>query len=296
MDSVVEIHRLSKWYGNKAAVQDLSLKVPRGAIYALLGENGAGKSTTIRMLTGLLRPDGGHATILGKDCWRDAISLRHEVGYVPEKPRFYDWMTIEEIGWFTAGFYRNTFLPRYYELIDGFKLQRKAKLQTLSKGQYSKVALALALASDPAVLILDEPTSGLDLLVRREFMANMVDLAGEGRTIIICSHQIAEVERIATHAVFLSQGRNLLTATMEDLRRRLVRFQLRYHEHPPDAARLGIVLQRNGLGRQWEAIILDPIREAVESVRQAAGISDFEEIQLTLEEAYCALMQQEGEA
>ncbi|HEV3235617.1 MAG TPA: ABC transporter ATP-binding protein [Gemmataceae bacterium] len=296
MDSVVEINGVSKWYGSKAAVQKLSLRVPRGAIFALLGENGAGKSTTIRMLTGLLKPDAGMATILGRDCWRDAVALRHEVGYVPEKPRFYDWMTIAEIGWFTAGFYKDSFLPRYEQIIDGFKLEPKAKLQTLSKGQYSKVALALALAPDPAVLILDEPTSGLDLLVRREFLASMVELAGEGRTILICSHQIAEVERVASHVVFMSQGQCILTATMEDLRKRLVRFQLRYERHAPDAEVLGTVLQRNGIGRQWEAVILDPDRSAVETVRRSEGISEFEEVPLNLEEAYCALMQREGKS
>jgi ABC-2 type transport system ATP-binding protein len=275
MESVVEIKGLSKWYGANAAVQQLNLQVPRGSIFALLGENGAGKSTTIRMLTGLLKPDAGVAKILGRDCWREAVSLRHLVGYVPEKPRFYDWMSIGEIGWFTAGFYKDTFLPRFEQIIGEFGLEPKAKLQTLSKGQYSKVALALALAPDPAVLILDEPTSGLDLLVRREFLASMVELAGEGRTIVICSHQIAEVERVASHVVFMSKGRCLLTATMEDLRKRLVRFQLRYEHHAPDAEVMGTVLQLNGIGRHWEAIILDPNRSAVETVRRTEGISEF---------------------
>jgi ABC-2 type transport system ATP-binding protein len=274
----------------------LSLQVPRGAIFALLGENGAGKSTTIRMLTGLLKPDAGIAKILGRDCWREAVALRHEVGYVPEKPRFYDWMSIAEIGWFTAGFYKDSFLPRFEQIIDEFGLEPKAKLQTLSKGQYSKVALALALAPDPAVLILDEPTSGLDLLVRREFLASMVELAGEGRTILICSHQIAEVERVASHVVFMSKGQCILAATMEDLRKRLVRFQLRYERQAPDAEVLGTVLQKNGIGRQWEAIILDPDRSAVESFRRSDGISEFEEVPLNLEEAYCALMQREAKS
>src|SRR5262249_34991646 len=152
------------------------------------------------------------ATVLGEDCWHAAASLRQRVGYVPERPRFYDWMTVAEIGWFTAGFHDAEFLPRYQELTCRFQLDRKAKLQNLSKGQYSKVALALALAPDPEVLILDEPTSGLDLLVRREFLASMVELAGEGRTILISSHQIAEVERVASHVAFLAQGQLLLVA------------------------------------------------------------------------------------
>jgi ABC-2 type transport system ATP-binding protein len=113
---------------------------------------------------------------------------------------------------------------------------------------------------------------------------------------LICSHQIAEVERVASHVVFMSQGQSILTATMEDLRKRLVRFQLRYERHAPDAEVLGTVLQRNGIGRQWEAVILDPDRSAVETVRRSEGISEFEEVPLNLEEAYCALMQREGKS
>src|SRR5262249_46873657 len=213
MMPVIQTTELTKLYGNKAAVNRLSLKVPSGAIYALLGDNGAGKSTTIKMLTGQIPPDAGRAQILGQDCWANAIALRHRVGYVPEKPRFYDWMSIDEIGWFVAGFHKPGFLPRFRDLIQDFRLELGTKLKNLSKGGYAKVGLALALAVDPEVLILDEPTSGLDLLVRREFLGSMVSLAGRGRTILISSHQIAEVERVATHVAFLSRGRCLLTPT-----------------------------------------------------------------------------------
>ena len=113
MEDAIRTYRLTKYYGGRKVVDRLDLSVPRGAIYALLGDNGAGKSTTIRMLTGLLPADSGRAVILGQDCWSAADSLRHRVGYVPEKPRFYDWMTVREIGWFCAGFHRPGFLARY---------------------------------------------------------------------------------------------------------------------------------------------------------------------------------------
>src|SRR3989440_3796427 len=103
MDSIIATHGLTKRFSGRAVVDRLDLPVPRGAIFALLGDNGAGKSTTIRMLTGLLPPDDGGATLLGADCWADAVDLRHRVGYVPEKPRYYDWMTAAELGAFTAG-------------------------------------------------------------------------------------------------------------------------------------------------------------------------------------------------
>jgi ABC-2 type transport system ATP-binding protein len=276
-----------------AGVHRLDLAVPAGAVFALVGDNGAGKSTTIKLLTGLLLPDAGRATILGKDCWADAIELRHQVAYVPERPRFYDWMTVDEIGWFTAGFHAAGFLPRFRDWCDKFRLPGTAKLKSLSKGEYAKVGLALALAPDPDVLILDEPTSGLDLRIRREFLESMVALAAEGRTVLISSHQIAEVERVASHVAFLAHGRLLLTATMEDLRRRLVRYRLRYEGEPPDAARLGTVLHRNGAGRLWQAVIQDPVAEAVDALRLASGVAEFEATPLTLEEAYSALVARE---
>jgi ABC-2 type transport system ATP-binding protein len=266
------------------------MQVPRGAIFAFLGDNGAGKTTTIKMLTGLLRPDAGRAAILGQDCWNAAARLRHRLGYVPERPKFYDWMTVEEVGWFTGGFHRPGFLPSYLRLVERFKLDPRAKLGNLSKGMYAKIGLSLALAPDPEVLILDEPTSGLDLLVRREFLASMVDMAGGGRTILISSHQIAEVERVASHVAFLAHGRLLLAATMDELRQRLVRYRLVFDGRAPDANRLGTVLERNGVGRQWQAVVLDPDPDAVEALRYADGVTGFEESALTLEEAYCALL------
>lgn len=296
MNPAIEIRGLCKHFGSKAAVARLDLNVPRGSIFALLGDNGAGKTTTIRMLTGLLRPDRGYATILGQDCWRAATQLRHHVGYVPERPRFYDWMTVAELGWFTAGFHWPRFLPRYQELMGRFQLEPKAKLQNLSKGQYAKVALALALAPDPEVLILDEPTSGLDLLTRRQFLSSMVDMASDGRTILISSHQIAEVERVASHVAFVNQGRLLLAAPMDELRQRIVRLRLRYAALPPDATSLGTVLERNGSGKQWQVIVKDPDPEAVAALRTAEGIHDFEEAPMALEEVYCALMAGEEKA
>jgi ABC-2 type transport system ATP-binding protein len=290
METVIETQGLSKHFGGKRAVDRLNLAVPRGAICALLGDNGAGKTTTIRMLTGLLRADAGKATILGQDCWSAAAVLRRRVAYVPEKPRYYDWMTVAEIGWFTGGFHGRDYLPRFNEWLGKFQLEPTARLNTLSKGQYAKVGLALALAIDPEVLVLDEPTSGLDLLVRHEFLGSMVGLAAEGRTIVISSHQISEVERVASHVAFISGGRLLLFASMDDLRRRIVRLKLRWDAQPPDPATLGTVLQRNGAGKQWQAVLQDPRAEALASLPHAEGIHDVEVSPLHLEDIYFALL------
>lgn len=292
MDAVIQIDGLTKWFGNKQAVGGLTLDVPRGAIFALLGENGAGKTTTIRMLTGLLQPDAGWASILGESPWRDAVRLRRRVGYVPERPKFYDWMTVSEIGWFTSGFHGKGFLSRYRKIADRFDLDPRARLSHLSKGQYAKVGLSLALAADPKVLILDEPTSGLDLLVRREFLASMVDLAGEGRTILISSHQVAEVERVASHVAFMAAGRVLLTGTLDEVKDRLVRLRLRFDGLPPDPSSLGTVLRHERDRNQARVVVLDPDPDALAALRVTPGVQELHETPLSLEEAYCALLEQ----
>src|SRR5262249_10265533 len=146
MSHVITIRDLTKRYGGKTAVDRLNLNVPAGAIYALLGDNGAGKSTTIKVLTGQHPADGGRAEIIGHDCRSRAVSLRHRVSYVPELPRFNDWMSVREIGLFVAGFHAPGFLPRYQEFIHGFRLDPATRLKDLSKGGYAKVGLALALA------------------------------------------------------------------------------------------------------------------------------------------------------
>lgn len=290
MQAAIDIRDVTKSFGGRIAVDRLTLGIPAGAIFALLGDNGAGKTTTIRMLTGLLPPDAGEASILGKDCWKSAVALREQIGYVPERPHFYNWMTVADVGWFTAGFHKPGFLERYRERANVFKLPWTSRLDQLSKGGYAKVALALALAGNPEVLILDEPTSGLDLFVRREFLASMVTLASEGKTILISSHQIAEVERVASHVAFLAGGRLLWSGTLDELRQRIIRVKLRYESRPPEPATLGTVLQRNGTGKLFQAIIQDPNREAVAALRQAEGITEVEECTLGLEEVYAALL------
>lgn len=290
MQPAIELHKVSKFYPGKKAVDQLTLKIPQGAIFALLGDNGAGKSTTIRILNGLTPPDQGWTRVLGHDAWQDASNLRQRIGYVPERPKFYDWMTVQEIGWFTSGFQRDGYLAKYLSLIEKFLLEPKAKLSTLSKGQYAKVGLALALAIEPEVLILDEPTSGLDLLVRREFLASMVQLSGQGRTILISSHQVAEIERVASHVAFMSKGRVLLNSTMDELRDLVIRVRFHCNGRRPETSLLGKILQEECVGTKWQVVLQQPERDAVEYFRRSPGIGDFEESPLGLEEVYCALL------
>jgi ABC-2 type transport system ATP-binding protein len=289
-DDVIEIDRLVVRYRGKTALDGLSLRVPQGAVYAFLGDNGAGKTTTMKILTGLSPPDTGRATILGLDCWAKATELRHRVGYMPERPRFYDWMSVGDIGWFTASFHQPGFLSRYKEWAQRLGLDPAKRLKDLSKGGYARVGLALALAPNPEVLLLDEPTSGLDLLTRREFLASLADLAAAGRTIFITSHSIAELERACTHVGLLRDGKMILHAPLEEVRKKVRRVSLRFTDTPPDPTTLGTILEKNGTGHFWQVLVRDPNPEAIAALKQRPDLSDVEDVAVSLEEVYAGLM------
>lgn len=201
-----------------AALNNVSFDVRQGTVTALLGANGAGKTTAIRCLLGLERPESGSINVLGMDPVKDGLEIRQRVGYVAEKPALYEWMSISEIGWFASGFYPIGYESEFKRWCERFHLPSDAKIKSLSKGMRSKVALSLSLAHTPELLILDEPTSGLDPLVRREFLESMIGVAAEGRTVLLCSHQVSEVERVADSVVVLINGRLVASDRLEDLK------------------------------------------------------------------------------
>ncbi len=287
---VIEIEKLVVRYRGKSALDGLHLRVPRGSVYAFLGDNGAGKTTTMKILTGQSPPDTGRATILGLDCWAKATQLRYRVGYMPERPRFYDWMSVSDIGWFAAAFHKPGFLERYREWAGKLGLDSAKRLKDLSKGGYARVGLALALAPDPEVLLLDEPTSGLDLLTRREFLTSLADLATNGRTVFITSHSIAELERACTHVGLIRDGQMILSAPLEEVRKKVRRFSLRFTDSPPDPTGLGTILERYGTGHYWQVLVKDPNPDAVAALRKRTDVSDFEDVSVSLEEVYAGLM------
>jgi ABC-2 type transport system ATP-binding protein len=296
----IGIERLTKRFGNQTAVDGLSLTVPHGSIFSLIGENGAGKTTTIQMLLGLLQPDAGRLDVLGLDPTRKGLDVRRRVGYVPEVPVLYDWMNVSEIGWFAAGFHldseasTSTYQFRYNELIRGFELPLRKKIKTLSKGMRAKVSLSLALASDPGLLILDEPTSGLDVLVRRDFLESMVDLAGAGRTVLLSSHQIGEVERVASHIAILHRGKLLLAEPLDDLKARTFLLSLTFasRDHPaaPPEGRSLELIDASDAPRQAHWLVRAADRAACESIRALPGVESLEIETPSLEEIYVGYM------
>jgi ABC-2 type transport system ATP-binding protein len=219
MTSVVRLSHVTKRYRGQLALDDVSLEVPPGVVVALLGENGAGKTTALRILLGLVEADAGEAEVLNIDSRRQGEEIRRLVGYVPERPTLYEWMTIAEIGWFAAGFYRGGYLAKYRELVKQFKLPEDRRIKQLSKGMRGKVSLALAMAHEPELLILDEPFSGLDPLSVRVLKEIVADEQRRGATIIFSTHVMAHAEDLCEQIVMIHKGRKVLDEPMSGLRR-----------------------------------------------------------------------------
>ena len=155
-EPVIRLDGISKRFGQTVALDNVSLTIPPGQVFAILGENGAGKTTAIRILLGLERADAGSAEVLGLLSAKQGRGIRSRVGYVAESPSLYPWMTVRETGWFAAGFYSDErYLENFCQQISHFRVPIAKKIKSLSKGMRSKVSLALALAHDPDVLILD---------------------------------------------------------------------------------------------------------------------------------------------
>ena len=297
--NAIRIEEMTKRYRGQLAVDRLTLDVPSGSVFGLLGENGAGKTTTIQALLGLIVPDSGRVETLGLDPSRWSLEVRRRVGYVPEQASLYDWMTVAEIGWFAAGFHPEpgagpvAYQARYRGLIEGFDLPSGRKVRHLSKGMRAKVALALALASEPELLILDEPTSGLDLLVRRDFLESMVDLAGAGRTVLLSSHQVSEVERVASHVAILHQGRLLVAEPLDDLKARtsLLTLTFRGRDHPlapPRVLPIDLIdADNDALQARW--LVHGPA-SAIEAVGALPDVAALEIKTPSLEEIYMGYM------
>ncbi|HEY4235646.1 MAG TPA: ABC transporter ATP-binding protein [Lacipirellulaceae bacterium] len=290
--SVIELTSVTKHFGRHTALNDVSLTVPPGIVFALLGENGAGKTTAIRLMLGLADGTAGDVRVLGLNSCGHGLEIRRRVGYLPERPTLYEWMTAAEIGWFTAGFYPDGFEHHFRTLVEGFHVPLDRKLSQLSKGMRAKVALALAMAHRPELLILDEPTSGLDTMVRREFLESMVDIAAEGRTVLLSSHQIGEVERVADIVAIMHTGRLLLVERLDDLKRTTRQLTVTVGDaNPPNPpATSGRIIQQRHRGRQWEMLIRDFDDATIERLRFAGGIVAVEARTPSLEEIFVAYM------
>lgn len=234
-EQAIETKQLCRSFGEFVVVRDVDLTVPRGTVYGLLGINGAGKSTIIKMLMGHLRPTSGSIRLLGRSAEQDLIETRKRVGYVSENRYLYEWMTVGESIRFTRAFHPNWDDDKCEGLVKRFGLPRDKRVKQLSRGNRARLCLTLALSFNPELIILDEPTSGLDPIVRRDFIENIVaEIAQEGRTVLFSSHIVEEIERVADYVGIIHEGKLLLTAAVDELKYSVKRIRLSNNGSEPD--------------------------------------------------------------
>jgi ABC-2 type transport system ATP-binding protein len=223
-DPVVEFTGVQRWFGSQVVLRGLDLRIERGQVYALLGRNGTGKSTALRILLGFLQPHRGRSTVFGVDSTQLSGRERARIGYVGEEHRLYPTMTVGAAVAFERGTrpgFRADFVAR---ALQRTAIRTSQPIVKLSRGQRATLCLILAVASQPDLLVCDDPALGLDVVMRREFLDALIDLlADTGCTVLFSSHFLTDVERIADHVGFLHDGALVVDAPLEQLRARVVR-------------------------------------------------------------------------
>ena len=270
--NAIELSHVTKHFPG-FTLQDLSLTVPSGTICGLVGENGAGKSTTIRLLMGALRPDSGTCTVLGADSAApEFLSLKEDIGVVLDEASFHDPLKAPQVGRILSGAYRNWDQRCFDGYLDKFGLPRDKKIKDFSKGMRMKLSIATALSHHPRLLLLDEPTSGLDPVVRNELLDEFLDfIQDEGRAILLSSHITSDLEKAADYVTYLHRGRVAVQGAKDELLESYGRLACaRSDLQGVDPALLvgartgqfgceALVRDRRAFRRQYPALTVDPV-------------------------------------
>ncbi len=269
---VIEISGLSRKFGQKLALNQVSLKIPRGRVFGLVGGNGAGKTTLIKHILGLLKAESGSVRVFGFDPVADPVAVLSRIGYLSENRDLPPWMRVDELLRYTQAFYPKWDPAYAEELRAQFGLDPAAKIKNLSRGENAKAGLLLALAFRPELLLLDEPSSGLDPLVRRDILEAIIrTVADEGRTVLFSSHLLEEVERVADDLAMVFAGEVVLTGTLDDIKDAHHRLILHFESPPSIAPKVPGVLSLTGSGREWTAICNGRRPEVLAGVVRAGG-------------------------
>jgi ABC-2 type transport system ATP-binding protein len=282
-DSAIELQAVTKSFRRTEVLRGVTFAVERGKTFAFLGRNAAGKTTTIRMLLGLLKRDDGSIRVLGLDPSREPLELRRRVGYLAEDQTMYGWMKVGEILGFVAPFYPTWDHDLALKYVRDFELPLGTKIKHLSKGQNVRLGLVLALAYRPELVILDDPALGLDPIMRKQFNRDLIThLQGEGRTVFYSSHLLYEVEPVADEVAILDQGRIVRQADTETLRRDVKQLQMSREAYAVQRKHLSVLDGRSD-GERMVAVVYGA-EKAVELLRYE-GV-DFRVVDLNLDEIF----------
>ena len=245
---IVEVDDLCRRFGNTLALDHVSYRAGEGRAYGLVGANGAGKTTFIKHLLGLLRARSGSVRIFGKDPVHEPVEVLGRIGYLSEERDLPEWMSIEQLMRYTRAYYPNWDNDYALELLETFHLDHSNKIKNLSKGMRAQVGLVAAVAHRPRLLILDEPSSGLDAMVREDILDAIV------RTVIFSSHLLDEVERMSDHITMIDAGRVVLDGELDTLMRRHRHSSVRFSSHQHPEPEIAGSLSLDGDGHSWHVI------------------------------------------
>jgi ABC-2 type transport system ATP-binding protein len=275
-DYLLSTDHLCKSFGRRTVVDGLELRVPRGGVYGFLGRNGAGKTTTIRTLLGILHPDSGQITYDGHTVSHATKQMKRRIGYVSQQQHFYEWMKVERLARFVRAFYPTWDHDEFHRLLDVLRIERRQRVGELSGGTKMKLAMALALAHKPKLLILDEPTAGVDPIARREILDTLRrQVEDHGRTVFFSTHHISEVEDIGDSVGVLHRGELFYQGSLDGLSQRVRRVRGLIPEGFDVLHRAGDHVIAHATAERWAA-------------------ADFEHEPATLEEAFVAIARQDG--
>lgn len=287
-EAVVSVRGLSRHFGARAALDDVSVFVPRGSVLGLVGENGAGKTTLIRHLLGSLKAQSGSVRVFDLDPTLDPVGVLSRVGYLSERRDLPGWMRVDQFMRYTQAFYPAWDEVYADELFKQFQLDPAQKIKALSQGQQAKLGLLTALAYRPDLLILDEPSSGLDPVVRRDILEAIIrTVADAGRTVLFSSHLLDEVERVADYVVMLQKGRVTVSGRTEDVRGAHILAALTFAEPRATAPALAGAHAVAGYGSEWR-VLFGGSHHELEAAAASIGARVIEERTPTLDEILVA--------
>src|SRR5438132_10339780 len=290
MTYAIETEQLRYRVGKAFEIPALDLRVPTGSIYGFLGPNGSGKTTTIRLILGLLQPVSGRITVLGRPMPAQYARILRHIGYVPEQPHLDATMTVRELLDFQAAFYAQWDRPRAEELVQRFELDPGRLFGRLSKGQKAKVMILLALAQRGELLVLDEPTDGLDPVVRRDILSALLDYVSQHQaTVFISSHLVHELERICDWIGVMDNGRLITEVPMDRFKNGIKR--LRVADAPPTVADAPfVILARERANGRVEPGVVRDWEPAMAAYFETVGAALNDVIDLDLEEGFVELL------
>jgi ABC-2 type transport system ATP-binding protein len=271
-DNVIEACGLTRRFGSKLALNNVSLQIPRGRVFGLVGENGSGKTTLIKHILGLLRAEGGSVRVFGFDPVADPVAVLGRIGYLSENRDLPAWMSVGELLRYTQAFYPKWDASYAEDLRRQFDLDPTAKIKNLSRGENAKAGLLIALAYRPELLLLDEPSSGLDPLVRRDILEAIIrTTAEEGRTVFFSTHLLDEVERVADDIAMMFDGQVVLKGSLDEIKESHHRLVLRFETLQSTAPKIPGALSIKGSKAEWTIVCNGKRQEAIEAATRAGG-------------------------